>query len=110
MSTEKISRHTSEELRRKKSKTDWERIRNMADEEIEDALFNDPVWQEMGGDNWMENAEVITPKKKGIYAKFDDEVIRYYQSFGRGYQARMNAVLRAYMEAHPLKHQGHGKK
>ena len=41
------------------------------------------------------------PAKKGIYAKFDEDVIAYYKSLGRGYQAKMNAVLRAYMESHP---------
>ncbi len=46
-------------------------------------------------------AELVTPPKKGIYAKFDEDVIAYYKGLGeRGYQARMNAVLRAYMEAH----------
>jgi uncharacterized protein (DUF4415 family) len=50
----------------------------------------------------MEKAELVTPSKKGIYVKFDEDVIAYYKSLGeRGYQARMNAVLRAYMEAHP---------
>jgi uncharacterized protein (DUF4415 family) len=50
----------------------------------------------------MEQAALVTPPKKGIYVKFDEDVIAYYKSFGgRGYQARMNAVLRAYMESHP---------
>ena len=99
----KIVRHTSEELKKKSSQTDWDAIRKMTDEEIDASCENDPVWLEMGGDEWMDKAELVTPLKKGIYVKFDEDVIAYYKSLGeRGYQARMNAVLRAYMEAHPL--------
>jgi uncharacterized protein (DUF4415 family) len=98
----KIVRHTSEELKQRKSRTDWDAVRQMTDEEIDAACENDPVWQEMGGDDWMDRAELVTPPRKGIYAKFDEDVIAYYKSLGgRGYQARMNAVLRAYMESHP---------
>jgi uncharacterized protein (DUF4415 family) len=98
----KIIRHTSEELKKKPSRTDWDAVRNMTDEEIDAARERDPVWQEMGGEDWMDNAELVKPPKKGIYTKFDEDVIAYYKSLGgRGYQARMNAVLRAYMESHP---------
>ena len=98
----KIVRYTSEELKNKPSRTDWDVVRKMTDEEIDASCEHDPVWQEMGGDDWMEQAALVTPPKKGIYVKFDEDVIAYYKSFGgRGYQARMNAVLRAYMESHP---------
>ena len=97
----KIVRHTSEELKNMPSRTDWDAVRRMTDEEIDAACEADPVWREMGGDDWMEHAELVTPAKKGIYAKFDEDVIAYYKSLGRGYQAKMNAVLRAYMESHP---------
>lgn len=96
----KTVRYTSEELRSQESQSDWERAARMTDEEIEAADRDDP---EMDGidDEWMANAIVERPRKKAIYAKFDEDVIAYYQRLGRGYQARMNAVLRAYMEAHP---------
>ena len=97
----KTVRHTSEELRKMKSQADWDAVRQMTDEEIDAACEDDPTWQGMGGDDWMEHAELITPPKRGIYAKFDEDVIAYYKSLGRGYQAKMNAVLRAYMESHP---------
>ncbi|ETW93764.1 MAG: hypothetical protein ETSY2_50850 [Candidatus Entotheonella gemina] len=97
----KMVRYTSDELKNRSSQTDWDAVRKMTDEEIEASCEQDPVWQEMGGDDWMDQAELVTPRKQGIYAKFDEDVIAYYKSLGRGYQARMNAVLRAYMEAHP---------
>jgi len=51
-------------------------------------------------DAWMDHATLEQTPKRAIYAKFDEDVVAYFQSFGRGYQARMNAILRAYMEAH----------
>jgi len=35
-----------------------------------------------------------------VNAKFDVDVVDWFKSQGRGYQTRMNAVLRRYMEAH----------
>lgn len=39
------------------------------------------------------------PRKTRITAAFDADVARWYRGLGEGYQARMNAVLRAYMHA-----------
>ena len=47
----------------------------------------------------MEKAEVVLPKKRGAYAVYDEYVIEYFKKSGRGYQARMNAVLKAYVDA-----------
>jgi uncharacterized protein (DUF4415 family) len=33
-----------------------------------------------------------------VTAYFDQEVVEWFRAQGRGYQTRMNAVLRAYME------------
>ena len=37
--------------------------------------------------------------KTGITAKFDADMFDWFKAQGRGYQARMNAVLRSYYEA-----------
>ena len=44
----------------------------------------------------------VTHEKQGIHALFDKVVIEYFEKYGRDYQARMNAVLRTYMKAHPV--------
>ena len=31
----------------------------------------------------------------------DHDVVKWFKSRGRGYQTRINAVLRAYVESHP---------
>jgi uncharacterized protein (DUF4415 family) len=46
-------------------------------------------------------AELKMPEtKKGVYLRIDPEVLNWFQKKGKGYQTRMNAVLKTYMEAH----------
>jgi uncharacterized protein (DUF4415 family) len=45
-------------------------------------------------------AEVpVRPRKVRVNASYDADVARFFRAMGHGYQARMNAVLRAYMLA-----------
>jgi uncharacterized protein (DUF4415 family) len=39
------------------------------------------------------------PKKSLLSLRIDSDVIDWFKSQGAGYQSRMNALLRAYMEA-----------
>jgi len=53
-------------------------------------------------DFWA-NAKVVMPEDRNltqITAKFDRDVVEWFRGQGRGYQARMNAVLRSYYETH----------
>ena len=36
--------------------------------------------------------------KKSVTMRLDDDVLDWFKKHGRGYQSRMNAILRAYME------------
>jgi len=40
------------------------------------------------------------PSKALLSLRIDSEVLSWFRSQGPGYQSRMNALLRAYMEAH----------
>ena len=60
---------------------------------------------ELDEDFW-ENAYIVFPSLEGKEAKtvrYDREVLAYFQSTGKGWQTRMNAVLRAYVEAQKKK-------
>lgn len=53
--------------------------------------------------SFWQAARVVMPEERAktqITAKFDAEVVQWFKSQGRGYQGRMNAVLRSYYEAH----------
>jgi uncharacterized protein (DUF4415 family) len=40
------------------------------------------------------------PKKQLMSLRLDSDVVNWFREQGSGYQSRMNALLRAYMEAH----------
>lgn len=42
----------------------------------------------------------MPPEKKHVSIRLDSDVLEWMKSRGKGYQSRINAVLRAYCEAH----------
>lgn len=53
------------------------------------------------GKEFWRNARVVMPEDRGktqITAKFDTDMVNWFKKQGRGYQARMNAVLRSFFE------------
>jgi uncharacterized protein (DUF4415 family) len=79
--------------------TDWARVDAMSEAEIEAAITADP--DDPGNDpTFWERAELVHPlAKERVTIRLDRDVVAWFRSQGRGYQARMNAVLRAYMAA-----------
>jgi uncharacterized protein (DUF4415 family) len=82
----------------RRGKTDWEKFRNLTDAEIEAGMAKDPVWRDFKEADWSEGVLVIPPKKTAISIRVDADVLDYFKSQGAGYQRRMNAVLRSYMD------------
>jgi len=93
-----IIEHSDGRLERRKSETDWKRFHSITDEEIEAAIANDPDWAEFKDLDWSEAVLVIPPKKKAISIRVDEDVLDFFKQEGAGYQRRMNAVLRSYMQ------------
>jgi uncharacterized protein (DUF4415 family) len=79
-----------------RGKTDWAAFDALTDEQIEEAIKNDPDWSDDW--NWGDAVLVIPPKKKAISIRVDEDVLDYFKHEGAGYQRRMNAVLRSYMQ------------
>jgi len=52
---------------------------------------------------WMKAAEQLPHTKKQITLRIDAEVLAFFKHTGKRYQSRMNAVLRAYVEAHKVR-------
>ncbi len=99
---ESTMRYTAEEIaemrRRGEDRTDWERIARMTDEERGAARARDPDAVELPED-WPERAVAGLPgPKERVSLEVDADVLRWFRSLGPGYQTRMNAVLRAYMQ------------
>ncbi len=60
-----------------------------------------PEGPPLGADFWKE-ANVVYPEspKKQITVRLDADMVEWFKRQGRGYQTRMNAVLRSYYEAY----------
>ena len=55
---------------------------------------------ELDKDFW-DNAKSIYPKgKKAISIRLDEDIIEFFKEEGKGYQSKINTVLRRYIEAH----------
>ena len=53
---------------------------------------------ELGPEFW-EEAQVVFPEpKQAVSIRIDRNVLDWFRRGGRGYQSRMNAVLRSYVE------------
>lgn len=51
-------------------------------------------------DRFWEKAKLVMPEKKdSISLRIDKDVLEWFKSLGQGYQTRMNAVLRSFMNA-----------
>lgn len=73
----------------------------MTDEEIHAGIAADPDAAPELDAAWFAKAVLVLPEAKNpISLRLDPEVLAWFKAQGKGYQTRMNAVLRAYMKAH----------
>lgn len=80
-----------------RGKTDWAAVDALTDKDIERAIRRDPDAVPLDF-NWDEAVLVVPPRKKAISIRVDEDVLDYFKRGGGGYQRRMNAVLRSYMQ------------
>ena len=105
MSDDTITRMSLDEIRRQKGQTDWERVRREAELDappVDDPDFDEPEW-DFARAVFVEagalDPDDLPEAKKPISLRVDRDVLEFFKRQGKGYQTRMNAVLRAYMEA-----------
>ncbi len=83
----------------KESLTDWERLDAMKDEDID--LSDMPeVTPEMFARAVVRRGLKEPAGKQQVTIRLDSDVLAWFRAQGKGYQTRINALLRAYMEAH----------
>ena len=83
-----------------KTGTDWARVNDFGDADIERMARADKDNPATSAADWADAVIGLPPLKTPVNAKFDVDVVDWFKAQGRGYQSRMNAVLRRYMEAH----------
>lgn len=87
------------------SKTDWQHLKDMSDTAITLAAEADSDNLPLD-DPFFETARRLHPSallkeaKQQITLRIDADVLEWFRSFGAGYQSRMNAVLKAYVQTH----------
>jgi uncharacterized protein (DUF4415 family) len=80
-------------------KTDWRRLRAMTDEEVHAAIIDDPDAKPTDEAFW-EDARLVMPRRKvAVTMRLDADLLEWFR-VERGYQTRINAILRAHMNAH----------
>ncbi|SEK82838.1 Protein of unknown function [Roseovarius azorensis] len=89
MSKSDIRQYTLEQVRALKSETDWKALKDSPPYDGE---------QEFDVD-WSKARIGLSEPKTAVSIRLDPDVLAYFKRQGKGYQTRMNAVLRAYMEA-----------
>ncbi len=81
------------------SQTDWDRIDKLRDKDID---FSDSpeVTPEMFAKAVLRKGLKTVSKKTQVTLRIDDDVLTWFKKQGKGYQTRINSLLKAYKEAH----------
>jgi uncharacterized protein (DUF4415 family) len=83
----------------KKSRTDWKRVDALKDSDID--LSDIPeVSPEMFARAIVRRGLKPVSRKAQLTLRVDSDVLDWFRRQGQGYQTKINALLRAYMEAH----------
>ncbi len=81
-----------------KSQTNWNRVDNLCDKDI-DLSENPEVTPEMFAKAVLRKGLKPVTRKTQVTLRIDDEVLTWFKNQGRGYQTRINSLLKAYKEA-----------
>ena len=79
---------------KKQSRTDWARVDALRDQEIDYSEIPEL------GDDFFKSAVLRMPEPKALVTlRLDRDVLEWFKKQGPRYQTRINALLRAYVEA-----------
>ena len=78
-----------------RSRTNMAKLRRKGDQDIN--YEDSPATTK----KFWKDAQVFMPKHKvHISLRLDEDIIHYFKEEGEGYQSRINAVLKAYINTH----------
>jgi uncharacterized protein (DUF4415 family) len=86
-------------LRRKgRSRTDWAKVDHMSEAALAASIAadRDDVHEPL---DWTRAVKGLPPPKAPIKLRIDSDVLAWFRATGKGYQTRMNNVLRAFVES-----------
>ena len=89
-----LKSYTSEEMKRLKSETDWERVKNMSDDDID---FSDipELTDEMAKKavRYSYGKPVLDDSKTDVNLKLDNNIIDFFKNLGDDWQSKINDTL-----------------
>jgi uncharacterized protein (DUF4415 family) len=81
-----------------KERTDWNRLRSLSGRQIRRAIESDPEARSTDAEFWKKARVVIPAAKQTITIRLDADLLEWLRK-QKGYQTRINAVLRTFMDA-----------
>jgi uncharacterized protein (DUF4415 family) len=81
-------------------RTDWDRLRALTDDEVEQAAAEDPDNPPLPA-HVLAQAELVRPEDRARVAvslRLDPDLLDFFKAGGPGYQARINAALREHVD------------
>ena len=106
MSTSKIVRHTSKEMKKMKSETDWKMVKRLDKAGIEpemshpnDAEVTDEEFAVAMSKRGAGRPKKTSPKEH-INLRVDADILAALRATGKGWQTRVNKALREYVRSH----------
>lgn len=96
--------YTAAELKAKRagSRTDLSKVDAMTDEELERQIAEDEGERDLHPD-WTQAKLVLPAPKQSVHLRLEQDIIDFFKAHGKGHISRMQAVLKAYVEAHGRK-------
>lgn len=86
----------------RKSETDWERLRNMKDEDIDLSDSPEATPEMFARAVVRKNFKPVLLNSQETLV-VDRDIVEFFKSQGQNYQTKINQLLRAYMEAQQAK-------
>ena len=78
--------------------SDWKRLRSQSDGRIRRAMERDPDAKPTDAEFWKTARVVMPAAKQTVTIRLDADLLDWLRR-EKGYQSRINAVLRTYMDA-----------
>lgn len=92
----------------KKSQTDWERLEALQDQDIDLSEIPE-LTPELFAEALVVHGLKDKENKTQLTIRVDRDVLAWFKAQGRGYQTRINSLLRAYMEANVNQNRSSGR-
>lgn len=77
-----------------RSKSNLKHLKKLRDEDID--LTDIPELD----DDFFKHAKLQVPTKQAVTMRLDSDVLAWFKQQGKGYQTRINLLLRQYMDTH----------